>query len=70
LLQLAEARGLEPAFGCREGTCGTCRTRLLKGAVTYIREPTARVAADEVLICCAVPAEPESDDDDRIQLAL
>ncbi|NYZ13967.1 2Fe-2S iron-sulfur cluster binding domain-containing protein [Azospirillum sp. RWY-5-1] len=70
LLELAEARGLEPDYSCREGTCGTCRTRLLKGAVTYVREPTAAVAADEVLICCAVPARQETGDGDRIRLAL
>jgi uncharacterized protein len=70
LLELAEARGLEPEFSCREGTCGTCRTKLLKGAVTYVREPTASVGADEVLICCAVPAEQGSGEEDRIQLAL
>jgi len=65
LLELAEARGLEPEFSCREGHCGTCRTRLLKGAVTYIKEPAARVGDDEVLICCAVAAG-----EDPIQLAL
>ncbi|MBY6264854.1 2Fe-2S iron-sulfur cluster binding domain-containing protein [Azospirillum sp. 412522] len=70
LLELAEARGLEPEFSCREGTCGTCRTKLLKGTVTYIREPTASVGADEVLICSAVPAEPAPGDENRIQLAL
>ncbi|MBP2302720.1 2Fe-2S iron-sulfur cluster-binding protein [Azospirillum picis] len=70
LLELAEARGLEPEFSCREGTCGTCRTKLLKGAVTYVREPTASVADDEVLLCCAVPAEPEPGEENRIQLAL
>lgn len=70
LLELAEARGLDPEFSCREGTCGTCRTRLLKGAITYIKEPTASVDADEVLICCAVPAQQETPDEDRIQLAL
>ncbi|MEH3024070.1 MAG: pyridoxamine 5'-phosphate oxidase family protein [Pseudomonas oryzihabitans] len=56
LLELAEARGLDPAFSCREGHCGSCRTRLLAGAVTYAREPVARVADDEALLCCAVPA--------------
>ena len=62
LLELAEARGLEPEFSCREGTCGTCRTKVLKGAVTYIKEPGASVADDEALICCAVPAaQPEGD---------
>lgn len=57
LLDLAEARGLSPEFSCRSGTCGSCRTKLLSGAVTYGREPTAPVAADEVLICSATPAE-------------
>ncbi|WP_217474752.1 pyridoxamine 5'-phosphate oxidase family protein [Stutzerimonas stutzeri] len=70
LLELAEARGLDPEFGCREGSCGTCRTRLLEGAVTYVKQPTARVGADEVLICCAVPAQQQPDEARRIQLAL
>ncbi|MBR1203327.1 MULTISPECIES: pyridoxamine 5'-phosphate oxidase family protein [unclassified Bradyrhizobium] len=70
LLELAEARGLSPAFSCREGNCGSCRTRLLAGAVTYLKEPTAEVADDEVLICCAVPAKPDGDGVDRVQLDL
>ncbi|OKO77883.1 pyridoxamine 5'-phosphate oxidase family protein [Bradyrhizobium sp. NAS96.2] len=70
LLDLAEARGLSPVFSCREGNCGTCRTRLLAGAVTYVKEPAAEVADNEVLICCAVPAQPATDGDDRIQLDL
>lgn len=65
LLELAEARGLSPEYSCREGHCGTCRTRVLKGAVTYIKEPSASVGDDEVLICCAVAAG-----EDPIQLAL
>ncbi|WP_342724448.1 pyridoxamine 5'-phosphate oxidase family protein [Bradyrhizobium sp. B097] len=70
LLELAEERGLSPAFSCREGNCGSCRTRLLAGAVTYLKEPTAEVADDEVLICCAVPAKPDGDDEGRVQLDL
>ncbi|WP_239002906.1 FAD-binding oxidoreductase [Rhodovastum atsumiense] len=70
LLELAEARGLTPEFSCREGQCGTCRTRLLKGAVTYLKEPTATVAEDEILICCAAPARQEAGDEDQLQLAL
>ncbi|MBR0893760.1 pyridoxamine 5'-phosphate oxidase family protein [Bradyrhizobium tropiciagri] len=70
LLELAEARGLSPAFSCREGNCGSCRTQLQAGAVTYLREPTAEVDDDEVLICCAVPAQPETDGEGRLQLAL
>ncbi|WP_312429769.1 pyridoxamine 5'-phosphate oxidase family protein [Achromobacter sp.] len=70
LLDLAETRGLNPEFSCREGNCGTCRTKLIKGAVTYVKEPTAEVGEDEVLICCAVPAMPQGDVENRIQLAL
>lgn len=70
LLDLAETRGLSPEFSCREGNCGTCRTKLIKGAVTYVKEPTAAVGEDEVLICCAVPAMPQGDEENRIQLAL
>ncbi|KJC44768.1 FAD-binding oxidoreductase [Bradyrhizobium sp. LTSP885] len=70
LLELAESRGLSPAFSCRAGSCGSCRTKLLAGEVTYVKEPTAAVADDEVLICCAVPAKSEGDGEDRIQLAL
>ncbi|MBV7482606.1 pyridoxamine 5'-phosphate oxidase family protein [Bordetella sp. BOR01] len=70
LLDLAQARGLEPEFSCREGNCGTCSTRLIKGAVTYVKEPTAKVEAGEVLICCAVPAQQQTGTENLIQLAL
>ena len=70
LLELAESRGLDPEFSCRVGSCGTCRTKLLAGAVTYVKEPSAPIAEDEVLICCAVPAEQEREGEDRIQLGL
>ncbi|GEP12728.1 pyridoxamine 5'-phosphate oxidase family protein [Methylobacterium gnaphalii] len=66
LLDLAEARGLSPEFSCRSGSCGTCKTRLLAGKVTYLREPTAPLEQGEVLICSAAPAAGA----DRIQLAL
>ncbi|WP_070886665.1 pyridoxamine 5'-phosphate oxidase family protein [Pseudomonas sp. D2-3] len=70
LLELAEARGLAPEFSCREGSCGTCKTRLVKGAVSYLKEPSAPHGDDEVLICCAVPAQPQGADDKRLELAL
>jgi ferredoxin-NADP reductase/predicted pyridoxine 5'-phosphate oxidase superfamily flavin-nucleotide-binding protein len=70
LLELAEARGLDPAFSCRAGSCGTCRTKLLAGTVTYPTEPTASIREDEVLLCCAIPAAREDGADNRIELAL
>ncbi|BBP64697.1 hypothetical protein PHLH5_22380 [Pseudomonas sp. Cab53] len=57
LLELAEARGLEPEFSCRGGSCGTCKTRLSQGQVHYLTPPAEPVGEGEVLICCAVPAQ-------------
>ena len=56
LLELAEQRGLAPEFGCRNGSCGTCRTRIVQGAVAYAGTPEFEVSDGEALICCAVPA--------------
>lgn len=69
LLDLAEARGLSPAYSCRAGHCGTCKTKLLQGAVTYTTQPGVALAEDEVLICCAMPAQ-TGDEVQAIQLAL
>jgi ferredoxin-NADP reductase/phenylpropionate dioxygenase-like ring-hydroxylating dioxygenase large terminal subunit len=57
LLDLAEAAGLTPAFGCRSGICGTCRTRIRRGAVEYLEEPLAARGEDEILLCCSVPQQ-------------
>lgn len=70
LLELAESCELDPEFSCQVGSCGTCRTKLLAGAVTYLKEPAAPLAEDEVLICCAKPAEPQGEGEGRIQLAM
>ncbi|RLK33568.1 2Fe-2S iron-sulfur cluster-binding protein [Cupriavidus plantarum] len=56
LLELAEDRGLSPAFSCRSGSCGSCRTRVAQGEVTYAQAPEFPVPEGEALICCAVPA--------------
>jgi ferredoxin-NADP reductase/predicted pyridoxine 5'-phosphate oxidase superfamily flavin-nucleotide-binding protein len=57
LLELAEQRGLTPEYSCRTGSCGTCRTKVLQGTVTYEQAPAFEVSADEALICRARPAE-------------
>lgn len=59
LLELAESRGLRPEFSCRGGSCGTCKTRLVSGAVNYPQPPADMPEAGQVLICCAVPAQSE-----------
>lgn len=66
LLELAESRGLMPEYSCRRGSCGTCKTKILAGKVTYLEAPTAPHAEDEALICCALPAE----QDGSVQLDL
>jgi ferredoxin len=33
LLDVAERNGVQIPFGCRQGQCGTCATRLLSGTV-------------------------------------
>jgi ferredoxin-NADP reductase/phenylpropionate dioxygenase-like ring-hydroxylating dioxygenase large terminal subunit len=55
LLEFAEESGLAPAFGCRSGICGSCKTRIIGGNVDYREEPLAPRAHDEVLLCCSVP---------------
>jgi hypothetical protein len=67
LLELAEGRGLSPEFSCRNGSCGTCRTPILEGSVTYPSKPAFPVEENEALICCAVPAD---DTGQRLHLAL
>jgi ferredoxin-NADP reductase/predicted pyridoxine 5'-phosphate oxidase superfamily flavin-nucleotide-binding protein len=70
LLQLAESRGLAPPFSCRAGSCGSCRTRILDGAVAYATPPSAETLPDEALICCAVPAAPADGEPGRLVLDL
>ncbi|MBO0737038.1 MAG: 2Fe-2S iron-sulfur cluster binding domain-containing protein [Alphaproteobacteria bacterium] len=55
LLEVAEAAGLAPLFGCRSGICGTCATKITSGAVDYIEEPLAPRRQD-LLLCCSIPA--------------
>jgi len=70
LLELAESQGLAPEFSCRGGSCGTCRTKIVAGAVAYQKQPAFQVERDEALICCAVPAAPQDGGDNRLQLDL
>ncbi|HKU16439.1 MAG TPA: 2Fe-2S iron-sulfur cluster-binding protein [Steroidobacteraceae bacterium] len=62
VLEAAEQAGLELPYSCRAGVCSTCRTRVVRGAVTmmtnYALEPW-EVEAGYVLCCQALPATPE-----------
>jgi ferredoxin-NADP reductase/predicted pyridoxine 5'-phosphate oxidase superfamily flavin-nucleotide-binding protein len=57
LLQLAEARGLAPPYGCRGGSCGSCSVKLLAGEVSYPEPTSFQAPPGEALLCCAVPAQ-------------
>ncbi len=54
LLNLAEAAGVSPTFGCRAGSCGLCRTAITAGRVSYV-EPIDEPDGGYVLPCCAIP---------------
>ncbi|MFT6958408.1 MAG: ferredoxin-NADP reductase [Halieaceae bacterium] len=70
LLDFAEAHGFSPEFGCRSGQCGACKVGLDSGAVSYLTEPSVPLNADEVLLCCAVPAAVTGQDVVKITLKL
>lgn len=57
LLDLAQARGLNPAHSCRQGICGSCSHALTAGSVTYATTPASAIEAGKVLLCQAVPAQ-------------
>lgn len=41
LLAALESHNVEVEYQCREGYCGSCRTRLVAGQVDWITEPLA-----------------------------
>jgi antitoxin MazE len=58
LLELAEAVGLAPVFGCRSGICGTSATGIISGAVDDVEEPLAPCGDGQVLLCCCAARSP------------
>ncbi|MBH0032126.1 MULTISPECIES: 2Fe-2S iron-sulfur cluster binding domain-containing protein [unclassified Pseudoalteromonas] len=57
LLNVAQSHGLEPEFGCRNGSCGSCAVRINAGAVVYRNNVSYPAETGQALICCAVPAK-------------
>ncbi|MFF0952883.1 2Fe-2S iron-sulfur cluster-binding protein [Rhizobium leguminosarum] len=55
ILSFLENRGIEPAFSCRAGVCGSCVQGLVSGDVEYAEEPLDDVPAGQVLLCCTRP---------------
>lgn len=52
LLVALEENNLCVEYQCREGYCGACRTRLLKGEVCYASQPLALLQEGDILPCC------------------
>ncbi|WP_175997848.1 pyridoxamine 5'-phosphate oxidase family protein [Burkholderia stabilis] len=57
LLEFAEGQRVDVPSECRSGSCGTCATRVLSGAVDYEQTPDAPVEPGCALLCVARPAE-------------
>jgi CDP-4-dehydro-6-deoxyglucose reductase len=60
LLNAAIRAGIGLPYGCRDGACGSCKTRLVEGRVVHgAHQEKALSAAEEaaglVLTCCAAP---------------
>jgi ferredoxin-NADP reductase len=55
LLDFAERHGVAVESGCRSGSCGSCETRQLFGAVDYVQRPDHDAAPGHCLLCMARP---------------
>jgi ferredoxin-NADP reductase len=55
LLDLAEACDVPVGFGCRNGTCHSCESSVLAGAIDYLTEPLEPPPTGRVLVCCSQP---------------
>jgi ferredoxin len=58
ILSAAESAGLPLPFSCREGRCGTCRTRMLSGQVDMRHAGGIRqrqIELGDILVCCSRP---------------
>ncbi|MGH8433507.1 MAG: ferredoxin reductase [Pseudomonas sp.] len=56
LLEQAEAAGLRPAYGCRQGICASCTCRLLGGAVRDMRSGVLLSEPEQAIrLCVSAP---------------
>ncbi|MBA4176740.1 MAG: CDP-6-deoxy-delta-3,4-glucoseen reductase [Leptothrix sp. (in: Bacteria)] len=60
ILPAAIRQGVGLPYGCRDGACGSCKSRLLQGSVVHGRHQSKALSAAEqeagfILTCCAVP---------------
>ncbi len=55
LWELAQANDVPIPSGCLSGVCGSCKVKLLQGAIKYDRTISASLAENECLTCVARP---------------
>ncbi|MCU0775587.1 MAG: 2Fe-2S iron-sulfur cluster-binding protein, partial [Ideonella sp.] len=60
VLAAAIRQGLGLPYGCRDGACGSCKSRLLEGRVIHGAHQSKALSADEdaagwMLTCCSTP---------------
>ena len=55
ILDFAEEQGIAMDFGCRAGSCGTCKTAVRSGKVDYLDPPGSPIEDGSCLPCIAVP---------------
>ncbi|MCF6777690.1 class I ribonucleotide reductase maintenance protein YfaE [Thiotrichales bacterium 19X7-9] len=53
LLEVLEQSEIKVNSQCRNGICGACRCKLIKGKATYKSSPLAMIKEGEVLLCLA-----------------
>lgn len=63
LLDHIEKAGVEAPFSCRSGSCGTCITKILRGKVKHPDSTLFETQDGEALICCALPAPDQPDEE-------
>ncbi|MBX5212137.1 PDR/VanB family oxidoreductase [Rhizobium sp. NZLR11] len=62
ILDAMAREGMQPPSSCREGTCGTCETRVLRGRVDHrdaVLSASEREAGDYMMICVSRAADDE-----------
>jgi len=55
ILHSLERENIESHYHCRDGYCGACRCKLIKGEVSYNITPIAFIRDGDILTCCAQP---------------
>lgn len=61
ILQAAEAAGMALPFGCRQGMCGSCKQKLVAGAIKTEHYQDEALTEDEraagYILCCIAQAD-------------